>query len=185
MTKLEICNLSLDRLAIEPITELDFTGSVTGRLCSRTFEHALQSSLYSYDWGFSVSRIVASTNPTSSQILSTYDGKKSYVSLNATGFNCIRVLSCDKDYVVEGGNITFGGNANTEITYIKDITDISILSVGFIEFLVVFVASLLSEKLTQSDGTRNALVDEYKMLESRAMVLNQRERNNTLVIKRD
>jgi hypothetical protein len=27
MTKLEICNLSLDRLAIEPITELDFTGS--------------------------------------------------------------------------------------------------------------------------------------------------------------
>jgi hypothetical protein len=74
---------------------------------------------------------------------------------------------------------------NINITYIKDITDISILSVGFIEFLVVFVASLLSEKLTQSDGTRNALVDEYKMLESRAMVLNQRERNNTLVIKRD
>jgi hypothetical protein len=185
MTKLEICNLSLDRLAIEPITELDFTGSVTGRLCSRTFEHALQSSLYSYDWGFSISRIVASTNPTSSQILSTYDGKKSYVSLNATGFNCIRVLSCDKDYVVEGGNITFGGNANTEITYIKDVTDTGILSVGFIEFLVVFLASLLSEKLTQSDGTRNALVDEYRMLEVRARVLNQRERNSTLVIKRD
>jgi hypothetical protein len=44
---------------------------------------------------------------------------------------------------------------------------------------------VLSEKLTQSDGTRNALVDEYRMLEIRARVLNQRERNSTLVIKRD
>jgi hypothetical protein len=61
--------------------------------------------MHSYDWGFSISRIVASTNPTSSQILSTYDGKKTYVSLNAAGFNCIRVLTCDEDYVVEGLDI--------------------------------------------------------------------------------
>ena len=184
MTKLEICNLSLDRLAIEPITELDFTGSVTGRFCSRTFDNILRSMLYSYDWGFSISRIVASTNPTSSQILSTYDGKKSYVSLNATGFNCIRVLTCDEDYVVEGGGIIFTVDDNINITYIKDITDISTLSVGFVQVLIVHLAYMLAGKLTQSDGAVDELMSEYKMLESRAMVLNQRERNNTLVVKR-
>jgi hypothetical protein len=184
MTKTEICNLSLDRLAIEPIKEDDLTKTATGKLCSRTFDYALQSSLYAYDWGFSINTIVASTNPTSSQILSTYDGSKSHVALNTSGFNCIRVLSCDKDYVVEGGNITFGGSDNIEITYIKDITDTAILSVGFVKVLIAYVASLLSEKFTQSDGTKNALMDEYKMLESKARVLNQRERNSALVIKR-
>jgi hypothetical protein len=184
MTKLEICNLSLDRLAIEPIKEDDFTKTATGKLCSRTFDHALQASLYAYDWGFSINTIVASTNPTSSQILSTYDGKKSHVSLSTAGFNCIRVLSCDKDYVVEGGNITFDGSDNTKITYIKDITDTGVLSVGFVEVLIVYVAYLLSMKLTQSDGTVSELMDEYKMLETKARVLNQRERNNTLAVKR-
>jgi hypothetical protein len=43
MTKLEICNLSLDRLAIEPIKEDDFTKTATGKLCSRIFDHALQA----------------------------------------------------------------------------------------------------------------------------------------------
>jgi hypothetical protein len=99
--------------------------------------------LYSYDWGFSISRIVASTNPTSSQILSTYDGKKSYVSLNATGFTCIRVLTCDEDYVVEGGSIIFTVDDNINITYIKDITDISTLSVGFVQVLIVHLAGIM------------------------------------------
>jgi hypothetical protein len=184
MTKLEICNLSLDRLAIEPITELDFTGSVTGRLCSRTFDNILKSMLYSYDWGFSISEITASTNPTSSQILSTYNGKKSSVSLNATGFDCIRILACDEDYVVESGVISFNGSGDIDITYIKDITDTAILSVGFVQVLIVHLAYILAGKLTQSDGAVDELMSEYKMLESRAMVLNQRERNNTLVIKR-
>jgi hypothetical protein len=44
--------------------------------------------------------------------------------------------------------------------------------------------SLYLCKLTQSDGAVDELMSEYKMLESRAMVLNQRERNNTLVVKR-
>ena len=184
MTKLEICNLSLDKVATEPIKEDDFTKTATGKLCSRTFDHALQSSLYAYDWGFSINTIVASTNPTSSQILSTYDGSKSHVALNTAGFNCIRVLSCDKEYVVEGGNITFGGSDNTEITYIKDITDTTLLSVGFVNALVVYIAYLLSNKLTQSDGASNELMDEYKMLDTKARVLNQRERNSTLIIKR-
>jgi hypothetical protein len=184
MTKLEICNLSLDKLATEPIKEDDFTKTATGKLCSRTFDHALQSSLYAYDWGFSINTIVASTNPTSSQILSTYDGSKSHVALNTAGFNCIRVLSCDKDYVVEAGNITFGGSDNTKITYIKDVTDTTILSVGFVQVLIVYIAYLLSMKITQSDTETSELLDEYKMLETKARVLNQRERNSTLVIKR-
>jgi hypothetical protein len=79
------------------------------------------------------------------------------VALNTSGFNCIRVLSCDKDYVVEGGNITFGGSDNTEITYIKDITDTTLLSVGFVNSLVVYIAYLLSTKLTQSDSNLSVI----------------------------
>jgi hypothetical protein len=58
------------------------------------------------------------------------------VSLNADGFNCIRVLTCDEDYVVEGGSIIFTVDDNINITYIKDITDISILSVGFLTLVL-------------------------------------------------
>jgi hypothetical protein len=55
--------------------------------------------------------------------------------------------------VVEGGNITFEGSDNTEITYIKDITDTAILSVGFVEVLIVYVAYLLSKDVGFVDAT--------------------------------
>jgi hypothetical protein len=71
-------------------------------------------------------------------------------------------------------------NPQSYESYIKDITDISTLSVGFVQVLIVHLAYMLAGKLTQSDGAVDELMNEYKMLESRAMVLNQRERNNTL-----
>jgi hypothetical protein len=71
-----------------------------------------------------------------------------YTSLQLFGYEFMSVLaSASLDM-----NITFDGSDNTKITYIKDITDTGVLSVGFVEVLIVYVAYLLSMKLTQSDG---------------------------------
>jgi hypothetical protein len=59
----------------------------------------------------------------------------------------------------------------------------AILSVGFVQVLIVHLAYMLAGKLTQSDGAVDELMSEYKMLESRAMVLNQRERNKHRLIE--
>jgi hypothetical protein len=59
---------------------------------------------------------------------------------------------------VEGGSIIFTVDDNINITYIKDITDISTLSVGFVQVLIVHLAYMLAGKLTQSDGAVDELM---------------------------
>jgi hypothetical protein len=44
------------------------------------------------------------------------------------------------------------------------LTDISTLSVGFVQVLIVHLAYMLASKLTQSDGAVDELMSEYKML---------------------
>jgi hypothetical protein len=61
-SKLEICNLALDRLAIASLTDVNsFTGDEIGKLCDRTYEQGRNFLLWLHHWNFSIRRISAVT----------------------------------------------------------------------------------------------------------------------------
>jgi hypothetical protein len=186
-SKLEICNLALDRLAIASLTDVNsFTGDEIGKLCDRTYEQGRNFLLWLHHWNFSIRRISAVTADVVDklQFVYTESDNTGRLNINSSTFKPLRVLECDRDYIVEGSEVVFTGSEEIKLKYISDITDSESFDPGFVSLLIVYMAFLMSERLTQSSNKMRMLGEEYLQLTNETRLMNHTASNISVSVVR-
>lgn len=177
MTKLEICNLSLDKLAVSPIRSL--TDGEVANLCNRTYDISRLFLLRTHLWNFSIRRVKVES-------VSTFTGTPIVDYEFVYRFpldGLIRLLDSDVDYVYENGLI-FSDAEELEMRAVVDVGDPEKFNIGFTQLLVTYMAFQMSEKLTQSDGKKASLYGEFRDMSQVVMPLDTKERNCRITVKR-
>lgn len=190
-SKLEIINLALDRLGVAPITTLT-EGTDVQQLCDRTYEHARVFLLRSHRLTFSILTVTGVTVLGSSVNTSTFPRVVKYdysdgigrLNIKTDQFKPLLILECDRDYKVEGDEIVFEGSGDIEIKYIADITTPSQFDSGFIMILSIYIAYLMSERLTQSISKIQMLKEEYLAIDHQIKLINHIESNEVIKVIR-
>jgi hypothetical protein len=182
-SKLEIINFALDRLAVAPLSNLTTVSEVV-ELCNRTYEQARVFLLRSHRWNFSIKRVTGVTEVKPNTVRYTYSDGIGRLSIHSDQFKPLRVLECDRDYTVEGNEIVFEGSGDIKIKYVDNVTDSDTFDSGFTTLLSVYIAYLMSERLTQSTSKMKMLEQEYLMTDYRTRLINHVESNEVIQVIR-
>ena len=166
-SKSEICNIALAKLGSSPtLVDINQDDTKTAQFFRVIYNTARDSLLRQHLWRFARKRAVLaplSTGP-------LFDGGN-YFQLPV---DCLRVIGTDGDYENAYGRWFIEGNkivADTDvlnIVYISSVDDPTLYDPIFTEALAVKLAHDICMPLAQSEGLRNMLADELRMLTLRA-----------------
>ncbi len=186
MTKLEIFNLSLDKLAVSSLSTT--TDGEVANLCERTYNMSRQYLLSTNNWGFSIRYIavVKVTNvliPDSSEFSFSYRLEQQPV--HSAVLRLLRVQDKDYDgkYVYEGG-VIYTNDDLTGARVVVDVTDTTTFTSGFTKVLTVHMAYSMSEALTQSSSKQQSLEIELNRTLHTAGLVDIIERGSSYTVKR-
>jgi len=153
--KVEICNLTLQRLAVEPIASIT-SDSPQAKACNRVYDIVRKAELRKHPWNFAIKRTTLAASTTAPD--SDWDRQ----FLLPT--DCIRVLKREQervDWVVEGKYIL----ANEDVIYLRYVSDVT--ATGDFDPLFVYsfstaMAVELSMSLVDDKKLKEMLIVEYR-----------------------
>lgn len=185
MTKLEIFNLSLDKLAISSLSTT--TDGEVANLCERTYNMSREYLLSTNNWNFSI-RYIPVIKVTNVFIPANSEFSFSYVLQPSSSVVVLRLLRVqDKDYdgkyVYEGG-VIFTNDDLTDARVVVDVTDTTKFTSGFTKVLTVHMAYSMSEALTQSSSKQQSLEIELNRTLHTAGLVDIMERGSHYTVKR-
>lgn len=184
ITAISLCNTALAQLGgnlINSFTE----GTTEATLCNTFWDQTRLTLLTQHPWNFAVERVELARNATAPVF-----GYQYSFTLPTT---CLRVLEVDLDgdYKIEGRKI-LTDRTTCKIKFVKDITDVSTWSKGFVHAMTAAMRSHLAYPITKSSqevSTAIALFEqalvEAKAIDASEDIADQYGRyDNTLITAR-
>jgi hypothetical protein len=171
----DVCNRAIQKVGGKPITALT-DSSVTARAINRCYEVTRDSLLRDSNWNFSIKRATIAASATAPDWgfdnqypipadcirIMTVDGYKGVTeSLGSYGVN-------ESDYQVESNHILLDDTGPIKIRYVARITDPNEMDEQFQELWAAAMALEIVEEVTQSNTKKEYLLNDYKIISSRA-----------------
>lgn len=141
----DICNLALSHLGVEPISDLNGTDKAS-RTCNQNYEPALKFVLGQHFWNFAMKRVTLAKDATapafgwSAQFIIPAD----FLLLYGFSQNTPRF-----DYEIEGLRILCN-QTTLKIKYVSYFTSVSAMDPAFVKALAYYLAADMAWPLTQS-----------------------------------
>jgi len=164
-SKTEICNLALQRLGIESISDIT-EDSVAGRACLRCYDSVVNQELEDHNWAFSVKRrrLAESTE-------TPVHGRANLFDLPE---DCLHLIGpypeynlASTDWLVEGRQIATDDSAPLDVRYVA-IVDESVFSPLFAKVVYLEMAAQMCQELTQSSTMKAEIMNEKELTIRRA-----------------
>lgn len=154
-SQIDLCNNALLRVGAATIMSLQ-DNSPEARACNLAYNGNRRDELRKHRWNFAIKRQVLAPDATAP----AFD----YLYAFTMPSDCLRVLrpaTVDLDWQVEGRKILTNDNATLYLRYIADIEDPQQWDAAFYAVATVGLAVDICERLTQSNGKKNMLIEEY------------------------
>ena len=168
-SKVDICNLALQRLGAKTITSLT-EDNVRARECNRVYDHARDSELRAHPWSFARKRSSLAADATAPAF--GYDNQYTV----PTDFLRLLPTKEQKDFQIEANKILTNDDAPLQIVYIAEITDPNLFDLLYKDLLISRIAMDIAEKVTQSNSKIEAAMERYDASKKEAKRINAQER---------
>ena len=181
----DIANLSLDRLGVEPITDLSDNNS-RAELMNRLYLPQLNSLLVETVWNFAMGRVQL----TDTGIAPAFEYSNQY-QLPTDFLKVHRIFDSNPGtstgnkhpYDFPGGQVYFeiesdkllGNFEECFIVYVKAVTDVTKFSPDFVEAFYLRLAAAASYKLTQDKTLKDSLISEAEFYVRRAAAISAQQ----------
>ncbi len=155
-TAVEITNMALSRCGASPITAFDDAND-KGRLALEYYEPTVLAMLRRHPWNFAIRRMTLAASSTAP--LNEWE----YQYPLPSDPYCVRALQINDgqdDYLIEGRNILTNESA-VILRYVARV-DESEFDPAFVNALVLTLASKFMYRLTVSDASRGAILQELQ-----------------------
>ena len=172
-SEVQIVNSALAKLGVERISNMNDT-TTRARIMNEQYGKIRNELLYSHPWSFAIKRAeLAST-------VNTPEFGFEYEFTLPT--DCLRVLETDlyapAEWKVEGRFI-YSHYDTLKIKYIREETDVTKFTPGFVELLALKLAVDTCYSLVQNASLKATLLDEYKMKVREVRAFNAQEGEGT------
>lgn len=178
----DICNLSLDDLKQRPIKNILTPVSDTEFICARNYDTVRREALFAHPWKFAIARVQLTPNlstPPPFGYLYAYDLPTDYIRMISVGDDYIGDLRGERE--VEGnqllavaGDVDFDGTTK-DVRYMKDITDVTKMSPGFITYFRLLLAIRMSNRFSTSSTIKKMLMEDFDEVQVAAKAVNGQE----------
>lgn len=163
----EICNLALQKLGAERITDID-EDSPNARECNACYERLRDRELRRHPWTFAKTR--AQPAPSANSPLFDYTYAFPLPS------DCLRVLKpegrVNLDWKIESKSILTNDGASIDLSYIRRVTDPNDFDDLFVDALASAMALQMCERITQSNSKKADARADYKTAVNDAKAVN-------------
>lgn len=187
----DICNLALDDLKQRPITSIMTPVSDTEYVCVRNYDNVRREALFAHPWKFAITRIQLTPNPTTKPLFGynyAFDLPNDYIRMISVG-NDYYGSSLTHEREVESNQIlanplmewqliddTFVSvNPTIDLRYMRDVTDVTQMSPGFITYLRLLLAIRMSNKFSTSAVLKKGIMEDFAEVETAAKAINGQE----------
>tara|TARA_Y100000310_G_C20397179_1_gene675635 strand:+ start:57 stop:725 length:669 start_codon:yes stop_codon:yes gene_type:complete len=182
----DICNLALTELKIDPITALDQAGSAVAELCNRHYDIRRKATLRSHIWNFAKTETTLnrSSNGSSNSYDDVYPLTNSFLRFISVG----DVFVWEKNELYDIRSISINGTfkrsividndgaATLEILYIRNVTSVSEFDPLFIELLKLELANDMAPGITLKPSVRQGIKDNLADARLKARSIDGQER---------
>lgn len=178
----DICNLALDDLKQLPIKSITTPNSNTEQVCARNYDAARRECLFAHPWKFAITRIQLTPNPVTPPLfgyLYAYDLPNDYIRLITVGDDYLGDLR--QQYEIENnqilaisGDVVFDGTTK-DVRYMRDITDVTKFSPGFVTYFRLKLAIRMSNKFNVSNQIKDSLRADFQEAATEARAVNGQE----------
>lgn len=152
----DVCNSALQRVGANSIASLS-DNSPEARACVVAYDSNRRDELRKHMWNFTLKRVVLAPDTTAPAFDYTYA-----FSLPTDCLRVVRPADSYLDWQIEGRKILTNLSSTLYLRYIADIEDCAQWDSTFYNVMAVSLAIDLCEKLTQSNGKKQMLMQEYK-----------------------
>jgi len=152
----DVCNSALQRVGANSIASLS-DNSPEARACAVAYDSNRRDELRKHMWNFTLKRVALAPDTTAP----AFDYKYAFTLPT----DCLRVVRPSDSYLdwqIEGRKILTNLSSVLYLRYIADIEDCAQWDPTFYNVMAVSLAVDLCEKLTQSNGKKQMLMQEYK-----------------------
>lgn len=178
----DICNLALDDLKQAPIKSIDTPQSSTEYICARWYDTVRRECLFAHPWKFAIKRIQLTPDPfyvVPFGYMYAYPLPVDYIRLVSKGDDYLGDLKStyeneDNHIIAVSGDVVFDGTT-IDVRYIRDITDVTKFSPGFVTYFHLKLALRLCNKFSISQTMKTQLKDDFRDAESEAKAVNGQE----------
>lgn len=159
-SKVEICNLALQKLGARSIVSLT-EDSKNSRACNLAYESAKKAELRDHNWNFAIARASLAADATAPDW-----GRANAFELPSDFVRLLAPYPEDKvedlDYQIEGTKILSDESAPLYIRYIKDVTNTASFDDLFVQVLAYRIAIEICEEITQSTSKLQNVTSGYQ-----------------------
>lgn len=178
----DICNLALDDLKQAPVTSITTPRSNTESVCARNYDTVRRECLFAHPWKFAITRIQLTPDPSATPLFGyayAYKLPVDYIRLITVGDDYIGDLRTlyeieSNQLLAVAGNVTFDGTTK-DVRYMRDVTDVTKFSPGFVTYLRLKLALRMSNKFSVSPAIKENLREDFKEAETEARAVNGQE----------
>ena len=179
VSEVTICNLALDHLNQQSITNIQQPTTSIEVLCARWYDLSRRSILREHTWNFALKRTTVPKNATPPVFGfdAAYDLPNDYVRVASIGeFEQVR------RFKIEGNQIIIDSAISTALTsdalfmlYVHDFTNVSRMDAAFIDAFSLKLAIVLAMPITNNSALKERLVAEYREVVSQAKAVDGQE----------
>jgi hypothetical protein len=151
----DLCNTALQRVGATSIMSL-LDNSPEARACNLAYDTNRRDELRKHRWNFAIKREVLAPDATAP----AFD----YLYAFTLPSDCLRILrpaTADLDWQVEGRKILTNDGATLYLRYICDVENPALWDASFYNVCAMGLAVDICERLTQSNGKKQMLMQEY------------------------
>lgn len=184
-TNVELVNLALDRLGVEPITALN-DASPRAELMNRLYIPVLNSLLMETPWNFAMKRakLVKNVTAPAFEYESAFDLPPDFLKVHrlfdyepgsGAGIKHPYDYATGQTYFELEGDKILGNFDECFLVYISKITDVTKFSSDFVQAFYLRLAAEGSYKLTQDKALKNDLISEAEFYVRRAAAISAQQ----------
>lgn len=151
----DLCNAALQRVGATSIMSL-LDNSPEARACNLAYDTNRRDELRKHRWNFAIKRAILAPDVTAP----AFD----YLYAFTLPSDCLRVLrpaTVDLDWQIEGRKILTNDGDTLYLRYLYDVEDVAQWDSSFYNVAALALAVDISERLTQSNGKKQMLMQEY------------------------
>jgi hypothetical protein len=176
-SKVDICNLALGHLKIEPITDIETPNTNEESICARYYDITRQSVLESADWSFAVKRTTVAADTSTPAFGWDYqsgtlpaDFLKLIGVYNSSG--TLYINTNNQYYDFEGNKILANFNGPYYIKYLSDVTDVSKFDRMFVMNFSYALAVTMSEAFKTSATLLQVVIQKWEQWQADSLAVN-------------
>lgn len=178
----DICNLALDDLKQAPIKSVTTPVSNTEYVCQRNYDTVRRECLFAHPWKFTITRIQLTPNPATTPLFGyayAYNLPTDYIRLITVGDDYLGDLRTSfeiesNQLLAAAGDVIFDGTTK-DVRYMRDVTDVTKFSPGFITYFRLKLAIRMSNKFSVSPAIKKELKEDFAEAATEARSVNGQE----------